>query len=466
MLSRSALGPGVVVVLGLFLRPEDPARLITAERIERHVRTLSADELAGRRTGEAGALEAARYLAGELEAAGLAPAGDEGGFLQAVPLRWLEYESVPRLTLVAQDGEEVEAVYGVDFEGFTGLPSGAELRVLVVRSPEDLPPEPDAGVALVLDASSSERREWLGESRGWGLVVAPGSKRPGSRARERPPHGRRWMGDEPPPQAALSIRGLLREGLLAGDFPALRASVDGGLVEPPAVNVVGLLRGVGELAEQAVVITAHYDHIGTRAPSEGGGPDEDLVYNGADDDASGCAAVLELARALAAGPAPKRTLVFLLVTGEEMGLLGAEFHLDHPAVPLERTVCNLNFEMIGRPDELAGGPGRLWLTGYERSNLGEAFAGLGTGVVPDPRPDQNFFRRSDNYAFAVRGIVAQTLSSYDLHSDYHDVGDEADKLDYAHMEACVRAALLFVRALADGLVAPEWEPGGDPSRGD
>jgi Zn-dependent M28 family amino/carboxypeptidase len=127
-------------------------------------------------------------------------------------------------------------------------------------------------------------------------------------------------------------------------------------------------------------------------------------------------------------------------------------------------VCNLNFEMIGRPDKLAGGPGKLWLTGDERSSLGAAFRELGLAIVADPRPAERFFERSDNIAFARRGIVAQTLSSYDLHADYHHVTDEADKLDYAHMEAAIRASFEAARALADGRIEPKWLEGGDPSR--
>jgi Zn-dependent M28 family amino/carboxypeptidase len=264
----------------------------------------------------------------------------------------------------------------------------------------------------------------------------------------------------------VRVRGPWADTLAASHGARLRVAAPGEVIEQPAFNVVGILPGRGtperpELAEQAIVLSAHYDHIGVR---EGAPEGEDAVYNGADDDASGCAAVLELAEALAAGPAPARTVVFLLATGEEIGLVGTRHYLEQPAVPLERTVTNLNFEMIGRPDALVGGRGKLWLTGWERTNLGPAFAARGLGVVPDARPEQAFFQRSDNYAFAVRGIVAQTLSSYDLHSDYHRVSDEASKLDWLHMQEAVRSSLAAVRALADGSIDPAWEPGGSPAR--
>ncbi|HYD51634.1 MAG TPA: M20/M25/M40 family metallo-hydrolase [Gemmatimonadaceae bacterium] len=222
-------------------------------------------------------------------------------------------------------------------------------------------------------------------------------------------------------------------------------------------NVVGILRGVDPvLRDSAIVVAAHHDHVGIGRPVEG-----DSIYNGADDDASGVVAVLEIARALRAGPAPKRTIVFATFTGEEMGGVGSRWYLAHPVVPLARTVAQLQVEMIGRPDSLVGGAGRAWLTGYERSTLGETLAARGIPLVADPRPQQNFFRRSDNYAFARAGIPAHTLSSFDLHPDYHRPSDEAARIDVAHMVRVIDAATRAVRLMADG-DAPQWKPGGRP----
>ena len=128
----------------------------------------------------------------------------------------------------------------------------------------------------------------------------------------------------------------------------------------------------------------------------------------------------------------------------------------------KKTCCNLNYEMIGRADELAGGAGRLWLTGHERSNLMGAIEREGISISPDVRPEQNFFQRSDNYAFAVRGIVAQTFSTYNMHQDYHQVTDEWDTLDYEHMEVSSREAYRIARLVADGEIDPAWLEGGKP----
>ncbi|NNF14405.1 MAG: M20/M25/M40 family metallo-hydrolase [Gemmatimonadetes bacterium] len=221
------------------------------------------------------------------------------------------------------------------------------------------------------------------------------------------------------------------------------------------VNVVGVVRGTDpDVADEAVVVGAHYDHVGIGAAVDG-----DSIYNGADDDASGSVAVLEIARAFASGQAPRRTIVFLLSTGEEMGLLGTRWYLEDPVIPLERTVADLQIEMIGRPDSLAGGFGHAWLTGYERTTIGHQLAAAGSPIVPDPRPEQNFFFRSDNIAFARLGIPAHTLSSFNLHADYHRPSDEVAAIDFDHMAALVEASIEAVRFLADG-PTPGWVEGG------
>lgn len=220
------------------------------------------------------------------------------------------------------------------------------------------------------------------------------------------------------------------------------------------VNVVGIIRGTDPiLRDEAVVIGAHFDHVGI-----GSAVDGDSIYNGADDDGSGTVAILEIARELVRTPT-KRTIVVLLSTAEEMGILGTRWYLERPVFPLEKTVADLQIEMIARPDSLAGGPGRAWLTGYERTTMGDQLASAGSPIVPDPRPDQRFFFRSDNIPFAQRGIPAHTLSSFNLHADYHTPADDVDKVDFGHMTAVVDAAVQAVRFLGDG-PTPAWKEGG------
>ena len=222
-------------------------------------------------------------------------------------------------------------------------------------------------------------------------------------------------------------------------------------------NLIGFIRGSDPaLREQVVVLGAHYDHVGIGKPVAG-----DSIYNGADDDASGVAAVLVAARALAKAPA-RRTVMILLASGEESGVLGTQWYLRQPKVPLAATVADLEVEMVGRPDSLAGGPGKLWLTGFERSSMGPAFAAAGLPVVADPRPEFKFFERSDNIVFALQGIPAHTLSSFGLHDDYHQPSDEVERIDFAHLAQAADVVARAIRLLADG-PAPTWRPGGRPT---
>ena len=225
------------------------------------------------------------------------------------------------------------------------------------------------------------------------------------------------------------------------------------------VNLIGIVRGGDRAVRQEVVVVgAHYDHVGIGPAVEG-----DSIYNGADDDGSGVVAVLEAARQIARGPAPRRTIVFLLTTAEEHGVLGTFHYVAHPVIPLSETVADLQVEMIGRPDSLAGGPGKLWLTGFERSTMGEQLAAAGIPVVADPRPQMNFFQRSDNIVFAWEGIPAHTLSSYNMHGDYHQPSDEIERIDPAHLRTAAETIVRAVRLVADG-PRPEWKPGGRPER--
>jgi hypothetical protein len=222
-------------------------------------------------------------------------------------------------------------------------------------------------------------------------------------------------------------------------------------------NIAGMIVGSDpQLRDEVVLVTAHYDHIGI-----GRAVDGDSINNGADDDASGNVALLEIARALQQGPRPKRTIVFVSITGEEVGGIGTRWYLQHPLLPLEKTVVDLNIEMISNADSLAGGVGKAWLTGYERSTLGDLLADNGIPLVPDPRPAQSFFTRSDNAAFARIGIPAHTLSSYNLQTPYHTPKDEPGVMNVEHMARVIEAAAKAVRLLADG-DRPVWHPGGQP----
>ncbi len=236
-----------------------------------------------------------------------------------------------------------------------------------------------------------------------------------------------------------------------------RGAPDAPPTEAATTNVVGILRGSdSKLAKETVLLSAHLDHLGIGREVNG-----DKIYNGADDDASGVTAVLELAEALAAGPKPNRTVVFALFGSEEIGGYGARYFQEHPPVPVESFVANLEFEMIGRPDSAVAAH-TLWLTGYERSNLGAELAGHGARLVADPHPEQHFFQRSDNYVLALKGIIAHTVSSYGLHSDYHRPSDDLAHIDFAHMTEAIASMVEPVRWLVNADFKPQWSKDGKP----
>jgi len=223
-------------------------------------------------------------------------------------------------------------------------------------------------------------------------------------------------------------------------------------------NVIGIIRGSDpQLSKDTILLSAHLDHLGVREGMTG-----DNIFNGADDDASGVTAVLALAEALARGKKPKRTVVFALFGSEEIGGWGARYFQEHPPVPVDSFVANLEFEMIGRPDA-AVAPHTLWLTGYERSNLGAQLAAHGARLVADPHPEQNFFRRSDNYVLAQKGIIAHTVSSYGLHADYHRPSDDLSKVDFAHMTKAIASMVAPVKWLVNTDFKPRWTKDGKPN---
>src|ERR1043166_3731050 len=235
------------------------------------------------------------------------------------------------------------------------------------------------------------------------------------------------------------------------------AAPDAAGVEATTTNVIGIIPGSdAKLSKETILLSAHLDHLGVREGMPG-----DNLFNGADDDASGVTAVLELAEALAKGPRPSRTIVFALFGSEEIGGFGARYFQEHPPVAVESFVANLEFEMIGRADA-AVAPHTLWLTGYERSDLGAQLAAHGARLVADPHPEQNFFRRSDNYVLARKGIIAHTVSSFGLHTDYHRPSDDLAHIDFAHMTEAIASMVGPVQWLVNSEFKPQWSKDGKP----
>jgi len=233
-------------------------------------------------------------------------------------------------------------------------------------------------------------------------------------------------------------------------------------------NVIGILRGSDPvLKDTCVLLTAHYDHIGT-AETAGqlavSQPKDasDRIYNGANDDGSGTVSVIEIARALARiNPHPSRSVVFMTFFGEELGELGAKYYAKHPVFPVAKTLADLNLEQLGRTDSTIGKQvENATLTGYQYSDVTKFLeqAGHETGikVYEDKEASEPYFLRSDNEALARLGIPAHTIAvAYDF-PDYHAVGDEWQKIDYENMAKVDRMIGLAVMNLANSATAPQW----------
>jgi Zn-dependent M28 family amino/carboxypeptidase len=475
------------------------AATITAADLEKHLRVLASDEYEGRETGQKGQKMAADYLAKQFAALGLrgpVTGNADSPYLQHFELvrtRWTN----PRLQMGGKKLEYLKDYYPV---GTADLPKGAKLKsvfvgfgieengtsdytgtdvrgkVVVLWQGE---PTDERGVSKLTGTSS--RSSWTTDvNRKLALAKAKGavavlliSERSESNFKDwierAGPHMREArVGFPVPPSAAtlpaFVIRPNVGAGLLSGPdaektgakytkrwpWPSAEIKLGGKIrlqsraeTTPfQTENVLGYLEGTDQ-KDELLVLSAHYDHLGIK---------DGKVYNGADDDGSGTVAVLEMAQAFAdakkAGHGPRRSILFLAVTGEEKGLLGSEYYSDHPVFPLAGTVVNLNTDMIGRLDaKHAANPNYVYLIGDDKlasalhvinQTQNQRYAGLELDYTfNDPDDPNRFYYRSDHYNFARKGIpVAFYFNG--VHPDYHQETDEVEKILFPKMERITR----------------------------
>lgn len=423
---------------------------VKPEWIAAHVRFLAGPELQGRGSATRDEAIAAAYVAARFQGYGLQPAPGADSYVQKVKV------IRPRL-----DSDPVVTVAGKAVKGATLILGGADRAAgtAVVYAGDDAAAIPAGEVLFVSSAK-------LSPSAAMRAVRGKGTKLLVLRASDATARLWEQIGKRPrltsylasqPPQPGLSVIVLPAAAFdkaAKGAGKPVEMTLPG-LVreEVETTNAIGYLPGTDPKAG-VILLAAHVDHLGVQ-------PDGTVMY-GANDDASGVAAVLELAHALSSGKRHKRGILFAAFGAEEMGGFGSRAFAAAPPVPLTDIVANIAIEMIGAQDPKLPA-GTMMMTGYERSTLGPALAERGALVAKDPYPEQNFFERSDNYALARRGVVAHTISGWAVTPTYHSPQDTIANLDIPFMTRAVQSLIGPARWLADTDFRPDWTPGGKPS---
>jgi hypothetical protein len=477
---------------------------VSADDMRGHLSFISSDALEGRKTPSRGLDIAAEYIAAQFRRAGLEPAGDDGYFQTVKSSLYGRDVSAARASF-SNGGETLnvraeQLSFGFPTRGgnFWSPESalafnGARLfkvayddasavaaltreqvagRVALVRLPALPRGDRERAVQLMREANAfMARMAALGSP----LVVAFDSSSESGRggsSRFIDPSANGGGGEHAqfgsaptPPLVTIygTEAGHLFDSLPAGASAALfTAQLPAPTQTPVRVrNVAGILRGSDPaLRDTYVIVSGHYDHLGVREGCDAS--KEDCIYNGANDDGSGTVGVIELASALSRlNPRPKRSIIFMTFFGEELGLVGSRYYGHHPLVPLEKTVAQINLEQIGRTDDSEGPRvGTLAVTGFDFSDVGatlqRAGEAEGVKVYKHPTKSDAYFGRSDNQSLADAGVPAHTAGVAFEFPDYHAVGDEWTKIDFANMERVVRAVGLAALLVADDASEPHW----------
>ena len=465
----------LALLAGALLDRGRPAlEAVRPQAISAAVRFLSDDLLEGRGTGTRGHEIAERYVAAQMQSIGLQPAGEDG-YGQKVQL--CEARAQGSLSV---GGAEVPGVLVAgdcgppsrDVEGelaFAGYGSAEEIRavrgkiaLVLAGAPSSLPSTPRA-----LASSNENKLERLHAAGAVAEIVLTTTEvdkqRPWELLKRNFVHGQAHTRDHLPPLPVVYLN--LAESTKLRERAGTRARIH--LTQAVrsfgSGNVAGLLPGD---SQETIVYSAHLDHHGICAP---GAPDP--ICNGAIDNATGVAEMLEIARGFAALPRRERSVLFLAVTGEERGLLGSAWFSRHPTIAKERMIANLNLDQLLPAYPL----GELVLRGAELSTLEDhvraAAAELGLSIAPDPVPEQGFFARSDQLNFARIGVPSACLwqgfsgargeaAFKDFRSHrYHQPSDEwSAGYDWEAAASMARAELLVGISLLSG-PRPQWKPG-------
>lgn len=485
------------------------ANRITAADIKKHMLVLASDEFQGRETGTEGNALAANYIARHFKSLGLPAIGDSSDYFQSVAFTWVSWDNIEIQVkddryrhlwdFVAYNTENnnlpefktdevIFLGYGIDDFNYSDYKEAdVEGKVILIYKGEPKqedgtywvsgnknPSEWSSNIQMKLEAAYRKKvkavliiedqlKEKVAEDRR--LLLGP-----------RVLLGEPDMSDIPMANACyistnvaraiigkkfkklVKLRDRINEN---GENRSLRLKTDLTLkMEKKSrslegVNILGFIEGTHPFAKnEIVVVSAHYDHIGAKGKD---------INNGADDNASGTTTVMEIADALARarkeGMGPKRSVLCLLVTGEEKGLLGSEYYAQHPVFPLENTIVNVNIDMVGRVDEnyMDKAP-YIYVIGSDRlsrdlhdvnEKINNKYQGLILDYKYNDEADPNrFYYRSDHYNFAKNGIPAIFFFN-GVHEDYHRPTDTVEKIDFELMETRARHIFQLVWDLSN-----------------
>lgn len=488
MLLVMALSASTAVSAQKIANPKPFAATITTDDLKKHLYIVAGAEMQGRETATEGQRKAAAYIENQFKALGLLP-GNKSNFQLDFPVfqdslidasievngkRFeINKDFIINLSQASNgtllSSEVVFAGFGISDStrnDYKDINVQGKI-VLVMQSP---PPPPSGGTRALGRIRFNLFSIIRDAQKNGAVAVLLAQNAPVNRGipyKKGPLYQEGYKKNILPNSFIISEE--ITKAILGADYDAVKEAAKNGNIQPKTYqanvkldikkdvnelsssNVIGYLEG-SDKKDEYVFITAHYDHLGIR--------NDTLIYYGADDDGSGTVSVLELAEAFvkakAAGKGPRRSIVFMTVSGEEKGLWGSEYYSDHPTFPLEKTTVDLNIDMIGRTDpkrKVGDSSNYIYVVGDDKLSsdlrpISEAMNKKYTKLELDykynePKDPERIYYRSDHYNFARKGVPIIFYFN-GTHKDYHQPSDTPDKIDYKQMAK--RAQLIFYTA--------------------
>lgn len=464
-----------------------PEFQITEQEVQSQIEYLASDALMGRRTGTPGNDTAAYFLAWQMASFGVKPVPGKTDYFQKIRF---DLTKPPTKASLAIDGKELkfkdefilltgkaldtkaEVVYAnygwIDEDTGHNDYEGLDVKGKIVIS---LPGIPDSKDPYAPFKAIRKKRQMAKEQGATALlelyqISFPWPMFKSNFAKERLSLGdASEMPNDLPYGFINATMGDIVEKLKAGTTVNAQFSSGGQIVNYSySNNVIGYVEGTdSKLKEEFVLVSAHYDHVGAGKAAGGNYSEQDSIFNGARDNAIGVAALLSTAKAIAAKPTA-RSVIFLAVTAEEIGLLGSEYYAENPLIPLNKTIFNLNTDGAGYDDT-----GAVSVIGYGRTGtdqwIEQSAKSQGLKVIQNPAPEAQLFDRSDNVSFSQRGVPSATYSpgvtafTPQIMANYHQVSDEADDLDFSYVLKYCKAFANCARLIGNSTQSPQWVKG-------